>query len=218
MERPSSSAAYLRSGAGYRATSGVIRGLGTMSRIRSSQKRVSAVRTRPFSGIAFGRTTSKAEIRSVATMRSVSPSTAYTSRTLPRRTSLMSEKEVWTTVIMPSLGGRELVLRPADEGRVGKEVGRGHGHGLGRRHEPSAGPPLHGRPCQRARGGGAPRGGVGGRRPPARGGLGGCGGAPEPLQVYLEGAEQGLVALQRLVHRRDLNRPELSARGPTVYE
>src|SRR3989337_3332545 len=96
-------------------------------------------------------------MRSVAAMRSVSSSTAYTSRTLPRRTSLMSEKEVWTTVIMPSLGGRESVLRPADEARVGKEVGRGHGHGLGRRHEPSAGQRLHGGLCERARGDGGPR-------------------------------------------------------------
>ena len=42
-----------------------------MSRIMSNQKRESCVRTAPFSGIGVGSTTSKAEIRSVAIIRSM---------------------------------------------------------------------------------------------------------------------------------------------------
>ena len=50
----------------------------------SSQNSVSAVSTRPLSGIGVGSTQSKALMRSVATMTSRSPR-SYTSRTLPRR-------------------------------------------------------------------------------------------------------------------------------------
>src|SRR5947209_16122600 len=59
---------------------------------------------------------SKAEIRSVATMSRRSSSTAYTSRTLPRRTSSRSAKEVWLTgeralMSFCFVGGRLEVMR-----------------------------------------------------------------------------------------------------------
>ena len=50
--------------------------------VRPNQKCERPVSTRPLSGIGVGRTTSKAEIRSDATIRSRSPK-PYISRTLP---------------------------------------------------------------------------------------------------------------------------------------
>src|SRR5205814_5388216 len=48
-----------------------------------NQKAERPVRTRPLSGISVGRTTSKVEIRSLATSSSRSSSRAYSSRTFP---------------------------------------------------------------------------------------------------------------------------------------
>src|ERR687898_3483923 len=59
------------------------RWLGTMSAVRRNQKADSPVRTRPLSGISVGRTTSKVEIRSLATSSNRSVSRAYSSRTFP---------------------------------------------------------------------------------------------------------------------------------------
>src|ERR687897_2731094 len=55
----------------------------TMSRLQLNQKAESPVRTRPLSGISVGRTTSKVEMRSLATSSRRSSSSAYSSRTLP---------------------------------------------------------------------------------------------------------------------------------------
>src|SRR4030042_6225669 len=64
-----------------------------MSSIMPNQKRESWVRIAPFIGIGVGRTTSNAEIRSVAIISS-RLSTSYTSRTFPRRNSFRSFKSV----------------------------------------------------------------------------------------------------------------------------
>src|SRR3954447_3879380 len=59
-----------------------------MSRVSANQKPERPVRTRPLSGISVGSTTSKVEIRSLATSRSRSSSRAYSSRTFPLATWL----------------------------------------------------------------------------------------------------------------------------------
>src|SRR3954454_15210973 len=59
------------------------RWLGTRSDVRVNQKPERPVRTRPLSGISVGRTTSKVEMRSLATRSRRSSSRAYSSRTLP---------------------------------------------------------------------------------------------------------------------------------------
>src|SRR5436853_6905381 len=56
---------------------------GTIDCSRENQKPDRPVSTRPLSGISVGRTTSKVEIRSLATSSSRSSSTSYSSRTLP---------------------------------------------------------------------------------------------------------------------------------------
>src|ERR1035437_5184488 len=63
-----------------------------MSAVRSNQKREMPVRTRPLSGMGVGRTTSKADIRSLATSSRRSP-TSNRSRTLPLRTK---PPETWS--------------------------------------------------------------------------------------------------------------------------
>src|SRR3954470_18915399 len=54
-----------------------------MSRVRANQKPDRPVSTRPLSGISVGRTTSNVEMRSLATSKSRSSSSAYSSRTFP---------------------------------------------------------------------------------------------------------------------------------------
>src|SRR5437879_4804329 len=56
-------------------------------RKKLNQKHERRVRTCPLSGMPSAMTTSKAERRSVATTKSRSPETSYTSRTLPREKS-----------------------------------------------------------------------------------------------------------------------------------
>src|SRR3954453_21665575 len=59
------------------------RWLGTTSRVRANQNAERPVRTRPLSGISVGRTTSKVEMRSLATSSRRSSSRAESSRALP---------------------------------------------------------------------------------------------------------------------------------------
>src|SRR3954454_4023857 len=59
------------------------RGLGTRSDVRVNQKPDRPVSTRPLSAISVGRTTSKVEMRSLATRSRRSSSRAYSSRTFP---------------------------------------------------------------------------------------------------------------------------------------
>src|SRR4051812_20309003 len=66
------------------------RWLGTRSDVRVNQKPESPVSTRPLSGISVGRTTSKVEMRSLATSSNRSESSSKISRTLPLAT--------WTAV------------------------------------------------------------------------------------------------------------------------
>src|SRR3954452_3298446 len=54
-----------------------------MSCVRANQNADRPVSTRPLSGISVGKTTSKVEIRSLATSSSRSSSTSYSSRTFP---------------------------------------------------------------------------------------------------------------------------------------
>src|SRR2546421_8384771 len=54
-----------------------------MSRVRANQNPESPVRTRPLSGISVGRTTSKVEIRSLATSSSRASPSSNSSRTFP---------------------------------------------------------------------------------------------------------------------------------------
>src|SRR4051794_28357946 len=61
-----------------------------MCSVRMNQKPESPVRTRPLSGISVGSTTSKVEIRSLATSSRRSSSSAYSSRTLPLPTCTAS--------------------------------------------------------------------------------------------------------------------------------
>src|SRR2546422_7719523 len=56
---------------------------GTIACSSVNQKPERPVSTRPLSGISVGRTTSKVEIRSLATSSSRSSSSAYSSRTFP---------------------------------------------------------------------------------------------------------------------------------------
>src|SRR3954469_1791199 len=58
----------------------------TSSRVRANQNADSPVRTRPLSGISVGRTTSKVEMRSLATSSSRSSSIVKSSRTFPLAT------------------------------------------------------------------------------------------------------------------------------------
>src|SRR6188508_3880505 len=104
MERPSSRSAS--------------RWLGTISRVRANQKPERPVRTRPLSGISVGRTTSKVEIRSLATSSRRSSSSAYSSRTLPLPT--------WTASGMDGLLSRhergQALEHGVDVAGVGGEV------------------------------------------------------------------------------------------------
>src|SRR5688572_290789 len=59
------------------------RWFGQMSRVRPNQKAERPASTRPLSGISVGRTTSKTEMRSLATRSSRLWSSAYNSRTFP---------------------------------------------------------------------------------------------------------------------------------------
>src|SRR6266540_6368671 len=59
------------------------RWFGQTSRVRANQKAESPDSTRPLSGISVGSTTSKVEMRSLATSRSRSSPRAKSSRTLP---------------------------------------------------------------------------------------------------------------------------------------
>src|ERR1051326_8167202 len=66
------------------------RWLGTMCCVRVNQNAERPVRTRPLSGISVGRTTSKVEMRSLATSSRRSSSSAYSSRTFPLATWVAS--------------------------------------------------------------------------------------------------------------------------------
>src|SRR6059058_1447375 len=61
---------------------------GTIGPSSVNQKPERPVRTRPLSGISVGRTTSKVEMRSLATRSRRSSSRAYSSRTLPLPTCM----------------------------------------------------------------------------------------------------------------------------------
>src|SRR5688572_14468900 len=67
------------------------RWFGQISRVRPNQNAERPARTRPLSGISVGRTTSKTEMRSLATRRSRSSSSAYSSRTFPLATWTASD-------------------------------------------------------------------------------------------------------------------------------
>src|SRR5712692_3377999 len=84
IDRPSSWSRWRCSSGPYSAVSAVITWFGTRSARRRNQKSESWVSTTPLAGMPLGRTTSKALMRSVATISSRSPR-SYTSRTLPRR-------------------------------------------------------------------------------------------------------------------------------------
>src|SRR6476646_7775106 len=66
------------------------RWFGTIELVRANQRAESPVSTRPLSGISVGRTTSKVEMRSLATSSRRSSSSAYSSRTLPLPTWAVS--------------------------------------------------------------------------------------------------------------------------------
>src|SRR5256884_9664167 len=71
--------------------------------VSDSQPCVSQLSTRPFSGIGVGNTTSKAEMRSVDTIRSSRSVSRYVSRTLPREWSGSGSDVVRMAVICPNL-------------------------------------------------------------------------------------------------------------------
>ena len=73
MLRPASTSRYFPIEAGYSVTSAVARWFSTILSVKSNQNSDICVSTRPLSGIPFGITTSKAEMRSVATIRSWLP-------------------------------------------------------------------------------------------------------------------------------------------------
>src|SRR5439155_11693806 len=81
IARPARSS-VVRAAGGNSSCSIVIRWLGASSAVRSNQNTDSAVSTRPLSGMGVGMMTSKALIRSDATISIVSPK-LYISRTLP---------------------------------------------------------------------------------------------------------------------------------------
>src|SRR5437764_11524656 len=81
IARPTRSS-VVRAAGGNSSCSIVIRWLGASSAVRSNQNTDSAVSIRPLSGMGVGMITSKALIRSDATISSVSPK-LYFSRTLP---------------------------------------------------------------------------------------------------------------------------------------
>src|SRR5205085_6851480 len=89
MERPSSCSTNGANSEGKWSMSAVIMWLSTKSN-RRNQKAEIWFRTAPLSGIGSGKMTSKAERRSVATKRRVSPR-SKTSRTLPERNLGMPE-------------------------------------------------------------------------------------------------------------------------------
>src|SRR5947209_3246978 len=66
------------------------RWFGQIARVRANQKPDNPVSTRPLSRISVGRTTSKVEMRSLATSSRRSSSSAYSSRTLPLPTWAVS--------------------------------------------------------------------------------------------------------------------------------
>src|SRR3954463_15393339 len=64
------------------------RWFGTIELVRANQNAESPVSTRPLSGISVRRTTSKVEIRSLATSKRRSSSSSYSSLTLPLPTCM----------------------------------------------------------------------------------------------------------------------------------
>src|SRR6185369_7265643 len=80
------------------------RWLGTIAPVRPNQKRDSPVSTLPLSRIGVGRTTSKALIRSDATIANRSSSMRYRSRTLPERRN-RSAVSIGRGLSRGSLGG-----------------------------------------------------------------------------------------------------------------
>src|SRR5215204_1426981 len=88
------------------------RWFGTMSCVRANQKPERPVSTRPLSGISVGRTTSKTEMRSLATSSKRSSSSSYSSRTFPLAT--------WTVV--SDMNGRLLRLEVAEPFEDGVHV------------------------------------------------------------------------------------------------
>src|SRR6476646_4352430 len=94
------------------------RWFGTIEPVRKNQKADSPVSTRPLSGISVGRTTSKVEMRSLATSSRRSSSRAYSSRTLPLPTWAVSGMDRF---LLPDEGAE-----PLEDGvgvtRVGREI------------------------------------------------------------------------------------------------
>src|SRR5690348_3095992 len=88
MKRPASLSRNSLKDPGRSGTMPETRWLGWKVSVCENQKIESCVRTLPRSGMPLGRTRSKAEMRSVATMSSRLSSSSYVSRTLPRAKSL----------------------------------------------------------------------------------------------------------------------------------
>src|SRR5918911_5585614 len=95
------------------------RWLGTISRVRANQNPERPVSTRPLSGISVGRTTSKVEIRSLATSSRRSASSSNSSRTLPLPTCTAASGMNW--FLPPGQSGEPLEDR-VDVTRVPVEV------------------------------------------------------------------------------------------------
>src|SRR5438105_9090123 len=77
-----------------------------MSRVRENQNAERPVRTRPLSGISVGRTTSKVEIRSLATSSRRSASSSNSSRTFPLPTWTAASDMDW--LLLPGKSGEPL--------------------------------------------------------------------------------------------------------------
>src|SRR6266566_2606105 len=90
----------------------------TRSAVRSNQNRERPVRTLPLSGIAVGRTMSKALRRSDATRSRRSSPTAYRSRTLPDRRNVSASGLA---------GGMDLGLQAVESGDHGGDVAKERG-------------------------------------------------------------------------------------------
>src|SRR5690242_15186821 len=82
-----------------------------MSRVRANQKPERPVSTRPLSGISVGRTTSKVEMRSLATSSRRSSSSSYSSRTFPLPTCVTASG--MDCILLP---GELEVAQPLEDG------------------------------------------------------------------------------------------------------
>src|SRR4051812_36151827 len=119
--------------------------------VSANQKREMPVRTRPLSGMAVGRTTSKALIRSLATSSSRSSSIAKRSRTLPERTNPGTSSASGMGVVLQLLQAVDQCLDVGQQSGFVEAVGnlvrleRGSNVGVGF-HELAQLAPFVGRP------------------------------------------------------------------------